>query len=85
MEEEAAIVNGMHSTASNGDGAGFTANGLGGVTLKFDGATKRKRVTDLSSERQELGFICTATRHLLGQDPKACFKCLRTYSAHAAP
>ncbi|CAL5220378.1 g2383 [Coccomyxa viridis] len=57
MEEEAAIVNGMHSTASNGDGAGFTANGLGGVTLKFDGATKRKRVTDLSSERGKLaGF-----------------------------
>ena len=51
MAEEAAIVNGTQSTAINGDGAGGTATGLGGVTLKFDGATKRKRVPDLASER----------------------------------
>lgn len=61
MAEEAPSSNGVHSDVPDGDGSRDTANGTG-VTLKFEGAPKRKRPLDLTSERYEGGSQLSLSR-----------------------
>ena len=56
MAEEAPSSNGVHLHAADGEESRGTANGTG-VTLKFEGAAKRKRPVDLASNRYKPSHI----------------------------
>ena len=80
MADDTRSSNGMHSDAPDKDGSKTTANGTG-VTLKFEGVSKRKRPVEFASERYEARLSVLARNWLKRMPEKKSLAYITTSSA----